>query len=292
MVIKAPDKPVDKAPPDIEERLRLMVVNGPDMIDIALGMIARWKLPYIIENGQLRSSYSNGELWIQKFITVDEDTKHMLEEAKKMAASPYEVLIIGDTGTGKELLAKSMIGNRKGSTKAVNCAGLPRELIESELFGYVKDAFTGASKTTDGLMTLAQDGVMFLDEIGELPLDVQAKLLRSLQDKVIRKVGGKTEESINCKFVCATNRDLKKMVTDGLFRRDLYARISTLELHIKPLEDRKCDIVPITESLPGGKLLLEKYKEELENGILDISLNVRSLQQHVIRYNVLGRLKI
>lgn len=282
-----------------EEKLRRLVLAGknPDgsdtpMLDIAQQLIDKWKLPFIIVDGELRSSYTQGELYLQQFITVDPETLQMKEDAVKMAKTDHEVLVMGETGTGKELIAKSMINDRKGALKAVNCAGLPRELIESELFGHVQGGFTGATRTKEGLITAAENGVMFLDEIGELPMDVQSKLLRALQDRTLRKVGGNQEEKINCKFVCATNRDLKAMVKEGTFKLDLYARISTLELHIKPLSKRKCDIIPITSSLPGGKLFLEKYKDELAEGLLDLSLNVRSIQQHVIRYNVLGRVTL
>lgn len=273
-----------------EQKLQQLVAGGPDTMDIAIQLIEKFKLPFIIENGGLRSVYSQGELFLQQFITIDPSTIAMKEDANKMAKSPYAVLICGETGTGKELIAKSMIADRKGPIKSVNCAGFPRELIESELFGHVRGAFSGANENRDGLMALATGGVMFMDEIGELPMDVQSKLLRVLQDHKVRKVGSKVEEDINCKFVFATNRDLRKMIDAGTFRKDLYARISALELFIPSLNERKCDIVPILESMNGGKAFLEKYGNDLE--LLDISLNVRSLQQWVIRYNVLGRLKI
>lgn len=280
-----------QTPPPTEEKLRNLLMN--DCVDLALDLINRHKMPYIVVEGQLRSAFTQGELYLQQFITTDKDTLEMKDDALKMSKSPYEVLISGETGTGKELIAKAMIGDRKGSIKSVNCAGFPRELIESELFGYKAGSFSGSStRDQDGLMMGATDGIMFMDEVGELPMDVQAKFLRALQDKTIRKVGGKQEEKINCKFVCATNRDLRKMVEDGLFRKDLYARISTLELHIQPLKKRECDVVPITQSLIGGKVFLERYEKELREGLFDLSLNVRSLQQHVIRYNVLGRVKI
>jgi transcriptional regulator with PAS, ATPase and Fis domain len=227
-------------------------------------------------------------LHLKEFITIEDETLRMKEDARKIAKSEHEVLITGETGTGKELIAKSMIGERIGAIKAVNCAGFPSELIESELFGHIRGSFTGANTEKEGLLSAAKDGIMFLDEVGELPMHVQAKLLRALQDKSIRKVGSNVEEKITCKFVCATHRNLKKMVESKEFRQDLYARISTLELHIKPLRDRKCDIVPITESLKGGKDFLLKHQDELP--LLDLSLNVRSLQQHVIRFAVLGRL--
>ena len=227
---------------------------------------------------------------MQKFITVDPDTLRMKDRVMKMAACDYEVLIEGETGTGKETIAKAMIGKRTGPIRAINCAGMPRELIESELFGHVQGAFTGAIKHKNGMLTEAAGGIMFLDEVGELPLDIQAKLLRVIAEKTIRKVGGTVEEKISCKIVTATNKSLKKMVQEGLFRQDLYARLSTLEVHIKPLRERMCDVVPITESLVGGKAFLEKHRVELLQGALDLSLNVRSLLQYVIRFNVLGEL--
>jgi transcriptional regulator with PAS, ATPase and Fis domain len=290
------------------QRLELMLQNGPELIDAVRKFIEKFQLPFTIELsdgtalyndktvpkdfGYLKDTLSVGELHLQKFITIDPETIVMKDHARLMARTPYEVLIVGETGTGKEIIAKSMIAERKGVIKAVNCAGFPEALIEAELFGYVRGAFTGAESTRNGLMTEAADGVMFLDEIGELPLVMQAKLLRAIQEKKIRKVGANKDEDINCKFVFATNRNLKDMVKAGTFRRDLYARISTLVLSIKPLKDRRCDCVPIIKSLPGGEVFLKKHKEDIEQGLLDISMNVRSLQQHVIRFIVLGTISI
>ena len=166
----------------------------------------------------------------------------MKECAKKMSFCEYPVLITGETGTGKEIIAKSMIAGRTGMIQAINCAGFPSELIESELFGHVKGSFTGATEHKVGLMESAKDGVCFLDEIGEMPMHAQAKLLRALQDKKIRKVGSNVSVDINCKFVFATNRDIKEMCKVGSFRLELYARLSVLELHISPLNDRMEDL--------------------------------------------------
>lgn len=204
--------------------------------------------------------------------------------------TPYEVLITGETGTGKEIIAKSMIGKLSGEIKAINCGALPENLIESELFGHVKGAFTDAREDKDGLCTAARDGVMFLDEIGDLPLIAQGKLLRAIQEKRIRPVGSTRDIPITCKFVCATHKKIRKMVEDGTFRRDLYARISTLELHIKPLRERRHDVIPIMRTIPGHEVLLRDYQKMFEEGDIDLSLNVRSLQQYVTRYQVLGRL--
>lgn len=287
-----PQQPINNAPS--EDKLRLLIANGAE--DVALQLIQTFKLPYIITNGELRDSVVGAELWLSKFITEDADTIEMKSDAMKLAKCSDEVLISGETGTGKEIIARAMIGDRQEQSKdarfiAVNCAGLPETLIESELFGYVKGAFTGADNGREGLMAKAKDGVLFLDEIAELPLSMQGKLLRALQDKVVRKVGGSNEDVIACKFVAATNKNIRKMVNEGLFRQDLYARISTFELSIKPLRERDNDVTPILKSLAGGeKFLAALSAANISVLKLDTSLNVRSLQQYVKRYNVLGKI--
>ena len=278
--------------PISRKALELMLANGEDFLNIVQGKIDSAKLPYRIEcvDGKyiLADTLNPGELHLAKFITVDEQTLGMKDKAKKAALTPYEVLIFGATGTGKEIIARSMIANRSGAFRAINCAGLPEGLIESILFGHVKGSFTGATGDKRGFIAEAQDGVMFLDEIGEMPMLMQAKLLRTIQEKRITRVGSINEEEINCKFVFASNKDLSKMVEQGTFREDLYARISTLELNIKSLKDRLCDCVPICKSLSGGEKFLEEYETQLKGGVIDLSHNVRSIQRHVIRYSVWG----
>lgn len=282
----------DSQPPS-EERLKLLIANGG--ATIAQQLIDAYKLPYRIENNELKDALVGADLALKRFITVDPETLAMLDDVRRLSKCDDEVLITGETGTGKEAIARAMIGNRavekKGQFLALNCAGLPEQLVESELFGYVKGAFTGAEGNRQGLMLAAQEGVLFLDEIGELPLPAQAKLLRALQDKEVRRVGSVMPEKIACKVVCATHRNIKHMVSSGQFRQDLYARISTFELHVKPLRDRECDIIPIIRSLPGGpEFLIALEKNGLGVHKLDVSLNVRSLQQAVKRYVVLGRI--
>lgn len=280
--------PKPKAPvltPPSVEKLQMMLDNG--MTDTVQLHIDTFKLPYKIDGTKIKDALEGAEQWISKFITEDPETLTMLEEVRLLSKIDDEVLITGETGTGKETIAKAMIGKRRGSIVGVNCAGLPAELIESELFGHVRGAFTGAVGEKKGLMSEAANGVMFLDEIGELPLHTQGKLLRALQEKKIRKVGGTQSEDITCKFVCATHRNIKEMVEEGKFRQDLYARISTFEIHIKPLRHRTCDIIPIIKSLNGGKEFIEKAADAIP--LLDLSLNVRSLQRAVKRFNVLGR---
>jgi two-component system response regulator PilR (NtrC family) len=275
--------------PPSEEKLRLLLANG--MVDVVQQLIETFKLQFIVENGDLKDSLTGTELHLKRFITKHPDMLQLKDDVHKLAKCQHEVLICGETGTGKETIAKAMIGQRTGRTVCINCAGLPETLMESELFGYTKGSFTGAIGDKQGLLAMAKDGVAFLDEIGELPLSMQAKLLRAIQEKQVRRVGGSFEEPISCKIVCATNKDLKDMVELGAFRQDLFARISTFELSILPIRKRTCDIVPIIESMKHGKEFLEALdKKGIQAESLKAEHNVRSLQQYVARFEVLGRI--
>jgi len=287
--VLTPKPRVEKPAPPSEDKLRELLANG--LGDVVIQLIQHHDLKYKVEDGKLMDALEGTELWLKKFITWDADCIAMKEEIKKLAKCSDEVLITGQTGTGKEIVARAMIGDRQAPFIAINCAGLPEHLMESELFGHVRGAFTGADSQKQGLLSAAKDGVLFLDEIGELPIGVQAKLLRALQDRVIRKVGSNSEEEIACKFVCATHRDIKAMVKAEKFREDLYARISTFELHIKPLSERRADISSIAASIKGGKEWLGALNEAGKTIYdVDVSLNVRSIQQYIKRWSVLGRL--
>ncbi|MBT9330391.1 sigma-54 dependent transcriptional regulator [Acidipila sp. 4G-K13] len=163
----------------------------------------------------------------------------------KVAQSTHPVLILGESGTGKELVAHAIHAHGPGAGRPfvpVDCGSLVPSLIESELFGHVKGAFTGAERTKDGLLVSAEGGTVFLDEIGELPLDLQAKLLRALQEKEVRPVGGSQRIPIRARILTATHRDLAGMVEQGRFRRDLYYRLNVVKLQLPALRDRKEDI--------------------------------------------------
>jgi two-component system response regulator HydG len=163
----------------------------------------------------------------------------------KAANSSHPVLILGESGTGKEMVARSIHFSGPFRDKPfipVDCGSLVPTLIESELFGYVRGAFTGANQAKDGLLAIAEGGTVFLDEVGELPVDLQSKLLRAIQEKEIRPVGSTRRIPINVRILAATNRDLEQAVTEGAFRRDLYFRLNVLSLRIPPLRERREDI--------------------------------------------------
>ncbi|MBN9616369.1 MAG: sigma-54-dependent Fis family transcriptional regulator [Acidobacteriales bacterium] len=166
----------------------------------------------------------------------------------KVAFSTHPVLILGESGTGKELVARSIHFNGTNAAKPfipVDCGALVPTLIESELFGHVKGAFTGADRAKEGLLASAGGGTVFLDEIGELPLDLQAKLLRALQEKEVRPVGATQTRPISARVLAATNRDLSAMVEQGRFRKDLYFRLNVVNLRIPPLRNRREDVAPL-----------------------------------------------
>ncbi len=165
---------------------------------------------------------------------------------EKVAPSDATVLLLGESGTGKELCARALhtLGrNNAGNFVAINCAAIPETLLESELFGYEKGAFTGANKQTIGKIEYAEGGTLFLDEMGDLPFSLQAKLLRFLQERVIERVGGHTPISVNVRVVCATHQNLRARIDQGEFREDLFYRISEIPLEIPPLRDREGDVI-------------------------------------------------
>lgn len=189
---------------------------------------------------QLKSKQSFGSI-----IGRSPEMEKLYRIISKAAHSNHPVLILGESGTGKELVARSIHYSGPFRDKpfvAVDCGSLVPTLIESELFGYTRGAFTGANKSKDGLLSTAEGGTIFLDEIGELPIDLQSKLLRALQEKEIRPVGGTRSVPINVRVLAATNRDLEQAVAQGTFRRDLFFRLNVLSLRMPSLRQRKQDI--------------------------------------------------
>jgi len=176
------------------------------------------------------------------------EMQEVVRTIERIAPSDVTVLITGESGTGKEVIADLthvMSARSKARIIKINCAALPRELIESELFGSVKGAYTGAHTDREGLFRQAEGGTLFLDEISEMPIDTQSKLLRVLQDQEVRPVGGKTSYKTNCRLIAATNRHPEEAIKDGKLREDLYYRISAISVNLPPLRDRREDIMPL-----------------------------------------------
>jgi two-component system, NtrC family, response regulator len=181
---------------------------------------------------------------LQGLITNDPDMLKVCRTIEKVAPSDASVLLLGESGTGKEVLARGLhdLSNRaREKFVAINCAAIPENLLESELFGYEKGAFTGAAKQTIGKIEYANKGTLFLDEIGDLPMPLQAKLLRFLQERVIERLGGRGEIPVDVRVVAATHQNLAELIKSGRFREDLFYRLSEISVHIPPLRDRQGD---------------------------------------------------
>ena len=202
------------------------------------------------ENERLRSLVSNSGQLIGSSAAMEK----VFRLISKVAPRDTSVLITGENGTGKELVARQIheqSENKGQAFVAVNCGAIPPNLVESELFGYEKGAFTGADRTTPGKFELANGGTLFLDEIGDMPIDMQVKILRALQERKFYRVGGKAEIEVEIRILSASNRNLKKAIEDGEFREDLYFRLAVVTVEIPPLRDRGDDIIEIAEHFLG-----------------------------------------
>ncbi|WP_231963427.1 sigma-54-dependent transcriptional regulator [Thermosulfidibacter takaii] len=230
------------------------------------------------------------------FVWFSEAMQKVVDYLDRVAPSNATVLIEGESGTGKELAARyiHIKSGRKGAFVAVNCAAIPEGLLESELFGYEKGAFTGASSAKEGKFELANGGTLFLDEIGEMPLALQAKLLRVLQEKEVDRLGGKKPKKIDVRIVAATNKNLKGLVEKGKFREDLYYRLSVIPIKLPPLRERKEEILPLSEHFLKkcasmyGKVIMG-FTEDAKDELLNYHWpgNVRELENVIERAVIL-----
>ena len=228
------------------------------------------------ENGRLREQ--TGSMALEGIIGVSDAMRSLCRSIEKVAPTNATVLVLGESGTGKELFARALhrlSGRSQEPFVAINCAAIPDTLLESELFGYEKGAFTGAAKRTIGKLEAASGGTVFLDEMGEMPASLQAKLLRVLQERTVERVGGRTPVALDIRIVCATNRNLAALIAAGSFRDDLYYRISEVTIQIPPLRDRQGD------SMLMAQFLLQQMAERYGRPTRGLAPDaIRAIQAH------------
>lgn len=219
-----------------------------------------------------------------KIIGNSESIQMASRKAEKIAQTDISTLLLGESGTGKEVFARSIHEHslrRDKAFVAINCASIPENLLESELFGYEKGAFTGANKTTLGKIETAQGGTLFLDEIGDMPLGLQAKMLRFLQERVIERVGGRSEIPVDIRVICATHRNLHNMVAEETFREDLYYRVGEIVINIPPLRDRDNDVILL------ARTFLNLYNEEFNTNVKGFADGaIKAMNQHRWKGNI------
>jgi two-component system NtrC family response regulator len=200
-------------------------------------------------------------------ITAAPEMLKVARTIERVASADVSVMLLGASGTGKELLARAVHekSGRRGEFVAINCAAIPENLLEAELFGYERGAFTGAVKSNIGKIELAEGGTLFLDEVGDIPLPVQVKLLRFLQERVIERIGGRSAIAVDTRIVCATHQDLDAMTADGRFREDLYYRLAEIVVKIPSLAERSGDAVLL------ARHFVNRFGRELNPGVQGLS---------------------
>jgi len=272
---------------ELNSKLKVIVITGNEDKDNALKAIAMgahdfyhkpidddtlsviisrafWVANIELENEALRGASldSNG------FLGNSPQVQKVCRMVERIAPTEVTTLLLGESGTGKEVLARAIHQQSPRKDKpfiAINCASIPENLLESELFGFEKGAFTGAHKTTEGKIECAHGGTLFLDEIGDMPYPLQAKILRFLQEKVVERVGGRKEIPVDVKIVCATHQDLQQMVEEKAFREDLFYRISEITINIPPLRERGEDVVLL------ARAFLQNYNKQMQRNINNFS---------------------
>ena len=306
---------IQKLKPDIP----VLMISGHGTIDTAVDAVKKGAYDFIqkppdlnrllitIRNALDRSTLITEKKVLQKRIATKQPTtivgksksiKEMFETIERVAPTEARILIMGKNGTGKELVARKIhsLSNRKDNPLIeVNCAAIPSELIESELFGHEKGSFTSAVKQRIGKFELANNGTLFLDEIGDMSLSAQAKVLRALQENKITRVGGEREIKVNVRVIAATNKNLKEEIKRGKFREDLYHRLAVIIINVPPLKDRLEDIPLLVDHF--SELVCSEYnipKKDFTAGAikelqsLDWTGNIRELRNVVERLIILG----
>ncbi|OWW23291.1 sigma-54-dependent Fis family transcriptional regulator [Zobellia sp. OII3] len=268
-----------------------LVITGYPSVDGALEVIKSGAIDYLtkpftkeelrqavekaFEHGESRRTKTINKGGTQKFVNINNEMigeseafQKITDVIERVKDNKATVLVKGESGTGKELVARAIHYSGKFSRSpfvAVNCGAIPENLLEAELFGYVKGAFTGANDNRDGFFQAAQGGTLFLDEIGTAPLSVQTKLLRVLQEKELTKVGSRKTEAVDIRVIAATNSDLQQDIKDHKFREDLYYRLTVVEIEVPPLRERKSDIPLLVDKF------LRKYGVEYKDRLLKMT---------------------
>ncbi len=267
----------------------------PELLNL---MVERAYKVHELEKENRRLAISEDQMPLDGIIAASDTMHAVCRTIEKVAPTDVTTLLLGASGTGKERFAQALHGlsNRSGKKMvAINCAAIPENLLESELFGYEKGAFTGAAKTTPGKIEYADGGSLFLDEIGDLPMELQAKLLRFLQERVVERVGGRTEIPVDVRIICATHQDLRELIEEKRFREDLYYRVSEVTINIPPLKDREGDAVVLARAFlnrfvgeMGGKV--KGFEASAISAIesYDWPGNVRELESRVKRATIMA----
>lgn len=261
--------------------------------DILNQIVHRAYHVYELEEDNRKLTMQQAYLPVEGIIASSPQMHSVCQRIEKVAPSDATVLLLGDSGTGKELCARALHSKNPSVTGrfvAINCAAIPENLLESELFGYEKGAFTGASKTTIGKIEYAEGGTLFLDEMGELPMPLQAKLLRFLQERVVERIGGREEIPVNVRVICATHQNLEEKIAHGEFREDLYYRINEIPINIPALKEREGDVLLLARSFLDqmNKEQGKKLKGFTKDAISAIEMhdwpgNVRELKNRIKR---------
>ncbi len=245
----------------------------PDLLSLVVERAARL---HALEAENRRLALSMDSSPLEGIIAASPQMLRVCRTVEKLAPTDVSTLILGESGTGKEAIVKALHSLSSRADRrlvAINCAAIPENLLESELFGYEKGAFTGAAKTTPGKIETAEGGVLFLDEVGDLPLALQAKLLRFLQERVIERVGGRKEIPVDVRVVCATHRDLREMIAEQTFREDLYYRINEATINIPPLRERDGDVVLL------ARWFLQRFATQLKRPVKGFSKRALELME-------------
>ncbi len=251
-----------------------------------------------LENARLARVASNGTEMLGRIITASPEMLNVIRTIERVSTADVSVMLLGASGTGKELLARGVHDSSRrcsGPFVAINCAAIPDTLLESELFGHEKGAFTGAVKTTEGKIEMAQGGTLFIDEVGDIPLPLQVKLLRFLQERTIERIGGRKPIAVDTRIVCATHRDLDAMVADGTFREDLYYRMAEIVVRIPSLAQRAGDSALL------ARHFVTKFAQELHSKVQGLTPdalaaidgwawpgNVRELENRIKRATIMA----